>query len=114
MFDADSTIGTENLLQSHTGVIRAFPAVPQSFSGGFENFGAQGAFIVASERSQDGVTFIRVESLAGNGCVVANPWPDREVSVVEEQSGQGIAATVDQRTIRFETEAGSVYRLEAN
>lgn len=113
MYDADTTIGVENLLQSHTGVIRAFPAVPEDFSGGFENFGAQGAFVLASERKSDGVAFIRVESLGGNECVVANPWPERTAKVVEKRSGQRITATVDRRTIRFETEVGSVYRLEA-
>lgn len=109
--EPDTALGVENLLQSHTGVIRAFPAVPADFSGGFENFGAQGAFVVSARRNRDGVSMIRIESLAGNECVIADPWGVGEAEVIDERNGQNIVPMLEGLTIQFPTTIGGVYRL---
>ncbi len=113
IYDESSPLDVENFLQSHTGVIRVFPAVPSDYAGGFSDFGAQGGFVISSRRKQDGVEFIRVQSLAGNDCSVANPWPDREVEVICELDGKKVSATVEPKTIRFKTQCDGFYHLRA-
>jgi hypothetical protein len=111
MYDAADGIGLENLLQSHTGVVRVFPAVPDTFSGGFENLGAQGAFVVSAEREPKGVKAITVKSLAGNPCVLANPWPTGIALIRDEASGKTIEFKSDAGKVRFDTERDHTYRI---
>lgn len=113
IYHPDDPMGTENLLQSHTGVIRVFPTVPDDFVGGFENFGTQGAFAVSAERTKNGVAFIRLTSLAGNECRVANPWPDQPVILKDETTGAEFRFPNGKGPFRFETTTNHTYRLQA-
>jgi hypothetical protein len=105
------TLDVEHFLQSHTGVLRVFPAVPAGFEGGFENFGAQGAFVVSAKHTAGGVEFVKITSLAGNPCAVANPWPGREVLVEDAATGKRVAAQETDGRICFKTKPGNTYRL---
>jgi hypothetical protein len=91
-----------------------FPAVPAGFEGGFENLGAQGAFVVSAKRTAGGVEFLKIASLAGNPCTVANPWAGRSVLVEDTASGKRIAATATDGRIQFKTRRGRTYRLGAS
>ena len=104
-------IGLENLLQSHTGVIRVFPAVPADFEGGFENLGAQGPFVVSAVRDRDGARSVRVCSLAGNPCALANPWPGMDPKVVCVETGEEIPASRDAGLLRFDTRPEQTYTI---
>jgi hypothetical protein len=104
------TFDVEHFLQSHTGVVRVFPAVPAGFEGGFENLGAQGAFVISAKRSKDKVESVGVMSLAGNPLTIANPWPGRAV-VVEDAAGKRIAAQEKDGEIRFKTRRDRGYRV---
>jgi hypothetical protein len=104
-------LGLENVLQSHTGVLRVFPCVPDEFQGGFENLGAQGAFVVASNRDETGVEWIEVLSLAGNPCLLAPPWPAGETTIADKESGELIRMQAIERNLRFETATGCTYRI---
>ena len=63
----------EMLLQSYSGKIRVFPAVPVDWDAAF-SLRAAGGFIVTSERAAGDVLYILIESLAGESCLVVNPW----------------------------------------
>jgi hypothetical protein len=104
-------LSLENVLQSHTGIIHVFPVVPEGFAGGFENLGAQGAFVVAGERLKDAVRSVTLTSLAGNPCALANPWPGAQVQVVDLATAQPIPATLDKRIIRFPTNPNRRYKI---
>ncbi len=118
IFDPADGVTLENLLQSYTGVLRVFPAVPPEFDGGFENLGAQGGFVVAAERANGRVRSVTVQSLAGQTCVLANPWPNGRAAITDESGAQPVALeTVSHAPngathIRFETNAGHKYRIE--
>jgi hypothetical protein len=101
----------EHFLQSYTGVLRVFPAVPANFDGGFENLGAQGAFVVSAKRSQGRVESVSVRSLAGNLCTMTNPWRGRGVWVEDAATGKRIAAQETDGRIRFKTEREHAYRV---
>jgi hypothetical protein len=86
------------LLQSWDDVIRVFPAVPQRWAKevSFHELRAQGAFVVSAEM-QDGQTqWVRIESLAGQPCILQTDMPKfsvespRQIKVepVEGPSGQ--------------------------
>jgi alpha-L-fucosidase 2 len=65
----------EMLLQSYSGAIRIFPAVPESWKDvSFKTLRAEGAFLVSAER-KDGVTS-RVEIISEKGglCRLENPF----------------------------------------
>lgn len=59
------------LLQSWGGKIRVFPAVPGCWREvRFENLRAEGAFLVSAVREGGRTTAIRIESLAGEPCIL--------------------------------------------
>jgi len=61
----------EMLLQSWGGKIRVFPGVPPQWQEAvFHNLRAQGAFLVSAVRREGKTGWIRIESLAGEPCVV--------------------------------------------
>ena len=56
----------EMLLQSHTGIINVFPAVPKSWKEvEFEDLRAQGAFLVSAKKEKGVITSIRISSEKG-------------------------------------------------
>ncbi len=113
ILDPGDPLSVENVLQSHTGTMRIFPVVHDDFEGGFENLGAQGAFVVSAERIKRRVSQVTLTSLAGNPCVVANPWPGEKATLEDLTSGQTLPAEVDGSLLRFATLRGHMYRLSS-
>ncbi len=59
------------LIQSHGGLIRVFPSVPDAWSDAvFHNLRAEGAFLVSAERKGGKTKWVRIRSLAGEPCRV--------------------------------------------
>lgn len=87
----------EMLLQSHAGVIRVFPAIPQSWKNvSFENLRAMGAFLVSATKENGKIVKLRVFSEKGGTLNIISP--------------------VDGTLLKFETKAGEwveVITLEA-
>ena len=80
---------------------------------GREVNGATAWFEFGSFRLQP-VEFVKIASLAGNPCNVANPWPGRSVTVEDAASGKRIAAKATDGRVRFKTRRGRTYRLGAS
>ena len=106
----DGRLWVENFLQSHTGVIHLFPAVPDNFTGEFENFGAQGGFIVAASKTLEGIQSVTVKSLAGNPCTLVNPWPGKGVEIAQPD-GPSRNQDDEQGKLIFDTKIGGTYQL---
>ena len=64
-------LASELLLQSHGGVLRLFPGVPEDFTGGFSRFLAQGGFEVSSRMEKGVITALQVRALAGGSVKVS-------------------------------------------
>jgi len=63
------------LLQSHTGVVRVFPAVPAAWAdASFDGLRADGAFIISARRVGGHVREVRVRSEKGGLLRLANPF----------------------------------------
>ncbi|MEZ5107304.1 MAG: hypothetical protein R2757_22555 [Draconibacterium sp.] len=68
-----ATAMNESLLQSYDGILRIFPAFPDSRNGRF-TLHAEGGFIVSSEIKSGKVQWISIKSLYGNPCKLELPW----------------------------------------
>ena len=67
----------EMLLQSHSGVVRVFPAVPAAWKDvSFNSLRAYGAFLVSAKKKDGKVIEIRVTSEKGGKLRLENPFPD--------------------------------------
>lgn len=65
----------EMLLQSHTGVIRVFPALPENWkNASFQNMRAMGAFLVSANYKNGKVQKINIHSEKGGLMKVLNPF----------------------------------------
>ena len=72
----------EMLLQSHTGIIEIFPAIPNDWQEvEFNNFRTYGAFIVSSKKEEGKVQYIKITSEKGGLMKVNNPFENNEYSV---------------------------------
>ena len=109
---ADAALGYENLIQSHTGVIRLFPAVPEGFSGGFENFGAQGAFVVGAKALNGTLESASIMSLAGNPCRVMLTHHEATWRIIDTTSREPVNFQRDGEHAIFETVADHTYTFE--
>jgi hypothetical protein len=66
----------EMLIQSHTGIIRIFPAIPESWREvSFEQLRTYGAFLVSAERKDGKVNQVTVRSEKGGLLRLENPFP---------------------------------------
>jgi alpha-L-fucosidase 2 len=78
----------EMLLQSHTGLIEVFPAVPDDWKDcSFTNLRAQGAFLVSAERRDGKVVSISITSEKGGTCRVRSP-SDGDVQTIVMEPGE--------------------------
>jgi alpha-L-fucosidase 2 len=72
----ESPIGTcramlEMMLQSHNGIIRVFPAMPNGWKdASFTDFRAEGRFSVSATRKNGNTAFVKISSMAGQPCVL--------------------------------------------
>ncbi len=65
----------EMLLQSHTGIIRIFPAIPKSWDNvSFSTLRAGGAFLVSASRENGRTISITVQSETGTVPLLQCPW----------------------------------------
>ena len=72
----------EMLLQSHTGVVEVFPAVPDGWKDvSFISLRAQGAFLISAERRGGAVTRLEVVSEQGGTLHLVSPFSGRQLSI---------------------------------
>lgn len=65
---------SEMLLQSHNGILRLFPALPDEKDATFLDFRGEGAVLVSSARLNGIVRFVRIKALEKNTVRLLNPW----------------------------------------
>ncbi|MEN8158306.1 MAG: glycoside hydrolase family 95-like protein [Bacteroidota bacterium] len=67
----------EMLIQSHTGVVKLFPAIPKDWENAeFDKLRVNGAFLVSSEMKNGQVTRVEIVSEAGGVFTMTNPFPE--------------------------------------
>lgn len=71
----------EMLMQSHNGILRLFPAAPKRWNAAFDNFRAEGAFLVSSSMARGMVKYVSIKSLAGGSLKIKNPWKNKTIFI---------------------------------
>ncbi len=70
----------EMLLQSHTGTVRLFPAIPADWKDvSFTTLRANGAFLISAERKQGEVSKVSILAKQGGTLRLENPFPGKSV-----------------------------------
>lgn len=67
-------------------------------------------FVVSATRTKDGVESVMVQSLAGEVCRMANPWPGSEMKVTCMETGEKIGIR-DSGICEFATAREKSYRI---
>lgn len=112
----DITEAPERLMNSRSGRIHLFPAVPQWTVAAFRGFLARGGFSVSAARDENGVQAVEIVAKRSIPCQVMNPWAGREVAVTDVASGENIPCRIDRENgecVVFEAAAGHRYSLDA-
>jgi alpha-L-fucosidase 2 len=65
----------EMLIQSHTGIIRIFPAIPSGWKDvAFKTLRTEGAFLVSAQQKDGSIEKIEISSENGGTCKLKNPF----------------------------------------
>jgi len=119
LFQIEAILGAsaaiaEMLLQSHNGLIRILPALPQSWSEGeIKGLRARGGFEVDIHWKVGAIEKVLIHSLLGHSCCVNLCRKHRDVCVVCD--GEMIGTEyLKENQIRFKTERGKSYSLLRN
>ncbi len=101
----------EMMLQSWDGVLRIFPAWPKELDARFENFRAEGAFLVTASWGGGCVTALRILSEKGGECRFYAPWAP--ALRIQDGGGNAVGAARDGQVVRFQTQPLGVYEVTA-
>jgi alpha-L-fucosidase 2 len=97
----------EMLIQSHTGIIRVFPAIPAAWANAsFSNLRAQGAFLVSANRVNGKLSEVIVKSEKGGTVRVHNSFASGKYLLKGNVS--------DSPIIEIDMEPGETVRVVAN
>ncbi|WP_282937819.1 glycoside hydrolase family 95-like protein [Paenibacillus sp. RC67] len=104
----------ERVINSRSGRIHLFPAVPDWAEISFRKFQARGGFWISAARTAAGVTVVEIEARRSSACQIMSPWPGEKVVLVELATGKRMNInidTTDHECIIFEALGGHTYRL---
>lgn len=100
----------EMLLQSHNGLVRVFPAVPDEWENlSFKNLRTAGAFLVSAERRNGKTASIQIFSEKGGELRMLDPWPESSTRLSGMESANLLE---DGRFIRIRTQPGDRFIIE--
>ncbi|MGI6073098.1 MAG: glycosyl hydrolase family 95 catalytic domain-containing protein [Fermentimonas sp.] len=99
----------EMLLQSHTGIIRVFPAIPDSWKNvSFEKLRAVGAFLISAEKKDGQVTRVSIYPEKGGALKIVSPFGNKKAVI----SGDVKNVSDEDGLITIETYKGKSIILE--
>ena len=79
---ASGTAVQEMLLQSHNGLIRVFPCIPDDWKDvSFYQLRAEGGFLVSAERKAGKITKVVIQSDIGTQCTILSPFTNEKMDL---------------------------------
>lgn len=99
----------EMLIQSHTGIIRLFPAVPESWEQvSFNRLRTTGAFLISARKENGKVTEVRIKSEKGGILRMANPFGENDFRATPSNTG----IELNEGILELNAKAGKEYILQ--
>ena len=97
----------EMLLQSINGVIHVGYSLPSGISASFDRLRTEGGYLVSANIGGAGMPDrVGIQSTVGGRCRIANPWPEKVVTIKSSRT-----VKVKGAILEFETVAGAEYCL---
>jgi len=100
----------EMLIQSHTGIVHLFPAIPKSWETlSFDKLRTEGAFLITAKKENGMVKNVQIHAEKGGVLKLKNPFKDRsftssseykssgDVLIISTKSGQDILLKIKDR-----------------
>mgnify|MGYP003641687023 FL=1 len=79
----------EMLIQSHTGTVRLFPAIPTDWKNvGFSKLRTEGAFLVSAQKQDGKLKWVKIVAEKGGEMRLNNPFTNKEFSIKDEVNAQ--------------------------
>ena len=101
----------EMLLQSHTGVIRVFPAIPDAWNNAaFSSLRAEGAFLISAKKEDGKVISVTVHSEKGGVLKLENPFGEHAFRL---DGNEEKAFTLKEKVVEVPMKPGQVIVLES-
>ena len=70
----------EMLIQSHTGTVRLFPAIPKDWrTVGFDKLRTEGAFLISAKKESGNVQWVKIISEKGGELRLKNPFESKKI-----------------------------------
>ena len=90
----------EMLIQSHTGIIHIFPAIPPKWKDvSFSTLRTSGAFLVSAEQKEGMVEKVEITSEQGGVCKLKNPFQTASCQIKYSWKG---SQTIDDEIITID------------
>ena len=115
MLATDILKAPERLMNSRSGRIHLFPAVPDWTVATFRDFLSRGGFEVSAARNESGVQAITVKARRSIPCKLMNPWVGSAIIVTDMATGNSVDAAIDLSNgecIIFDALQGHVYSID--
>ncbi len=102
------------LLQSWSGIIRIFPAVPSRWKNtSFKKFRTEGAFLVSANYSSGTISDVVIYSEKGKTCTMRCPWKGKFL-IVNEENNKRLVVRKEGDNFIFQTETAKNYFITAS
>ena len=105
----------ERLVNSRSGRIHLFPAVPDGFPIAFRGFLARGGFEISAAKDAFCIIAVIIKASCNLPCYVMNPWPDKWPTLTDLETGDIVQYDRDNlngQCICFFATAGHSYSLD--
>ncbi|MCK0156287.1 hypothetical protein MWU65_03795 [Cellulophaga sp. F20128] len=77
----------EMLIQSHTGIVKLFPAIPKNWKEvSFQQLRTEGAFLISAKKEKGSTTFVQILSEKGGTIKLENPFTTKELEINGSES----------------------------
>jgi len=107
--------GPEQLINSRSGRIHLFPAIPPQATIAFRDMQARGGFEVSAECVRGRVTSVQLRARRTVPCRLMNPWPGQAVAIYDSATQQRVPHEIDNargECVTFPARKGHVYRAQ--
>jgi len=110
-------VDPEQLINSRSGTIHLFPAIPPETTIGFRDMQARGGFEVSAECVSGRITYVQLRARQKTRCQVMNPWPGQAIEVYDTTARRSVPCKItgsSHECLTFPVRQGHIYNLRCS